>query len=240
MHASGLSGRQWSRWVWPAGLRPVAVDLHGCGSRAGWSGPWPFRLVEDLRIVLEALEAHGPAHLVGHSYGGALALFAAAVRPDLARRVAVYEPPLFGLLRTGTVDDRALLERGLPAGLLDPATEGTEAWLEAFVDWWNGPGAWRGLGDSPRTALLRARREVWGQVIDLLADARPLEAYRSIEAILLLRGEGTPAPVARALERLASLPQATLERLEGLPHMGPLLAPDRVASRVAAGLLDPR
>jgi pimeloyl-ACP methyl ester carboxylesterase len=40
-----------------------------------------------------------PAHLVGHSYGGIAALYAAARRPDAVRSLTVIEPPALGLAR---------------------------------------------------------------------------------------------------------------------------------------------
>lgn len=47
-------------------------------------------------------ESHRPllgdgAHLVGHSYGGVVALFLAAAAPHLIRSLTVVEPPAFGL-----------------------------------------------------------------------------------------------------------------------------------------------
>jgi pimeloyl-ACP methyl ester carboxylesterase len=39
------------------------------------------------------------AHLVGHSYGGVIALLAAARRPELVRSLTVVEPPAFGVAR---------------------------------------------------------------------------------------------------------------------------------------------
>jgi pimeloyl-ACP methyl ester carboxylesterase len=38
-------------------------------------------------------------HLVGHSYGGVIALLAAARRPELLRSLTVIEPPAFGIAR---------------------------------------------------------------------------------------------------------------------------------------------
>jgi pimeloyl-ACP methyl ester carboxylesterase len=39
------------------------------------------------------------AHLLGHSYGGVIALLAAARRPELVRSLTVVEPPAFGVAR---------------------------------------------------------------------------------------------------------------------------------------------
>ena len=38
-----------------------------------------------------------PAHLLGHSYGAIVCMFAAALRPDAVRSLTVVEPPAFGL-----------------------------------------------------------------------------------------------------------------------------------------------
>jgi pimeloyl-ACP methyl ester carboxylesterase len=50
----------------------------------------------------------GGAHLVGHSYGGLIALLIAARRPEAVRSLAVSEPPAFALAR-GNPDVERLL-----------------------------------------------------------------------------------------------------------------------------------
>lgn len=50
------------------------------------------------------------AHLVGHSYGGVIALLIAAAHPERIRSLAVSEPPAFGLARGNPVVDD-LVER---------------------------------------------------------------------------------------------------------------------------------
>jgi pimeloyl-ACP methyl ester carboxylesterase len=53
---------------------------------------------EDEAVWLEPfLEPH--THLVGHSYGGVIALLSAARRPELVRSLTVIEPPAFGIAR---------------------------------------------------------------------------------------------------------------------------------------------
>jgi pimeloyl-ACP methyl ester carboxylesterase len=61
--------------------RPAVVLLH-CS--ASTSGQW--------QSLVERLQPRFRAHVVGHSYGGALALKVASLRPDLVHGVAVYEP----------------------------------------------------------------------------------------------------------------------------------------------------
>jgi pimeloyl-ACP methyl ester carboxylesterase len=57
---------------------------------------------EQAPLVAELLEEG--AHLVGHSYGGVISLYAAALRPDAVRSLALVEPPAFGV----ALDDPAV------------------------------------------------------------------------------------------------------------------------------------
>jgi pimeloyl-ACP methyl ester carboxylesterase len=53
---------------------------------------------EDEAVWLEQFLTPG-THLVGHSYGGVIALLAAARRPELLRSLTVIEPPAFDVAR---------------------------------------------------------------------------------------------------------------------------------------------
>src|SRR6478672_9707884 len=59
---------------------------------------------EDEAVWLEQFLEPG-THLVGHSYGGVIALLAAARRPELLRSLAVIEPPCLGVARGNPVVD---------------------------------------------------------------------------------------------------------------------------------------
>jgi pimeloyl-ACP methyl ester carboxylesterase len=70
------------------------------------------------------------AHLVGHSYGGVIALLIAAAHPERVRSLAVSEPPAFGLARGNReVDDLiARLAEHFDQGPRDP-----RAFAEGFL-----------------------------------------------------------------------------------------------------------
>jgi pimeloyl-ACP methyl ester carboxylesterase len=53
---------------------------------------------EDEAVWLEPF-LQRQTHLIGHSYGGVIALLAAARRPELLRSLTVIEPPAFGAAR---------------------------------------------------------------------------------------------------------------------------------------------
>jgi pimeloyl-ACP methyl ester carboxylesterase len=70
----------------------VAFDRAGYASRVDEPPPVP-RVAGDARDLLDRL-GDEPAVVVGHSYGGHVALAAAVERPDLVPAVAIYETPL--------------------------------------------------------------------------------------------------------------------------------------------------
>ena len=86
------------------------------------SGYPPNPLLERIDFDVQADELapllEDGAHLVGHSYGGVIALLIAARRPGVVRSLTVSEPPAFGLAR-GTLEvDRLVddLDRFFAAG----------------------------------------------------------------------------------------------------------------------------
>ncbi|MGE2720981.1 alpha/beta fold hydrolase [Mycolicibacterium celeriflavum] len=65
----------------------VAPDLIGHG-RSSWAAPWSI----DANVAALAELLDGPAVVVGHSFGGAVALNLAAARPDLVSRIVLLDP----------------------------------------------------------------------------------------------------------------------------------------------------
>jgi pimeloyl-ACP methyl ester carboxylesterase len=77
---------------------------------------------EDEALWLEQFVAPG-THLVGHSYGGVIALFAAARYAHLLRSLTVIEPPAFGVARGISAADEFMMriEEHWTNGPRDPA-----------------------------------------------------------------------------------------------------------------------
>ena len=71
----------------------LAPDLLGHG-RSSWSAPWTIDAnVAALASLIEA-EAEGPVVVVGHSFGGAVALHLGAVCPDLVSGLVLLDPAI--------------------------------------------------------------------------------------------------------------------------------------------------
>ena len=75
------------------GLEVGSFDRAGYGTRATQPPPEP-RVAGDAAELLDRLGRDSPGVVIGHSYGGHVALAAAIERPDLVPAVAIYEAPL--------------------------------------------------------------------------------------------------------------------------------------------------
>ena len=79
-----------------AGLYAVSYDRRGCGRSAAAEGPEAFDMAhagEDLAAVLEAVGVESP-WLIGHSFGGAVALRFDAAHPGRAAGIVLVGAPV--------------------------------------------------------------------------------------------------------------------------------------------------
>ncbi len=74
----------------------------------------------DARLIADMVEPD--THMVGYSYGGVIALFAAALCPDRVASLTVIEPPAFGLVRGVAAADDLMrqLEEHWHSGIRKP------------------------------------------------------------------------------------------------------------------------
>jgi pimeloyl-ACP methyl ester carboxylesterase len=238
IHSGGSGSRQWRKLA--KRLSPthdvLAPDLIGYGDDP-WPPGKPFHFTQDLERLAAFLDR--PADVVGHSYGGLLALQLALAHPERVHALALYEPVAFGILGEADADARAAL--GLPAYHADEAGV-DEAWLAAFVDWWNGAGAWSALAEPTRAGFRAVAWKVSQEVASLTADTTDRARYATIAApCLLLGGTRTPLTEQRTLERLAeALPRARLQMFPNIGHMGPMTHPDPVNTAIVAHFAEVR
>jgi pimeloyl-ACP methyl ester carboxylesterase len=180
-------------------------------------------------MLLALLDRVGTAHVVGHSYGGLLALKVALARP--VRSLSLFEPVAFSVLdRVADADAWGVLEK-LPMHYNLAAPDRVdESWIAAFVEWWNGPGAYGTLNADARNAFRATGWKVFQEVVSINGDATPPQAYRALDApVLLMGGARSPLPAGRVLERLeALLPNARRHVLDGVGHMAPVSAAEVV------------
>ncbi|MBL8918212.1 MAG: alpha/beta fold hydrolase [Myxococcaceae bacterium] len=236
-----MSSRQWAHLAGrlaPA-FRVTCPDLLGHGANPRWPADLPFHWEKDAEALGEVLASLGePAHLVGHSYGGLLALALARAHPGRVLSLALVEPVAFGVLRGTQFDPERLAADRVPErGPVLPA-EKTAAWLTWFVDYWNGPGAFATLPPRMREAFVAAAPVIYGEVTTLLGDPTPASEWAQLTVpTLLVRGERSPVEAREICAVLAgALPNANLADVAGAGHLSPLTHADAVSGLIEAHL----
>jgi pimeloyl-ACP methyl ester carboxylesterase len=228
LHSSGSSGRQWDALtsVLEGRFHTHAVDVHGHGRTAAWPHSHAMRLEDDVALLEPLVRAPGGVHLVGHSYGGGLALKTAAMFPEQVLSVTVYEPVLFRLLFDYQPRDRAATEVKIAAASIRHWLELGHSYRSAgrFVDFWSGDGAWAALPAERQSAIASRMPAVVAHFVALFGDTMKMQTLKQLEMpVLCMTGGKTRAATRRLAElfRIA-LPRAKHLTLPGVGHMGPV------------------
>lgn len=228
LHSSAASGRQWQALVETlrACHEVFAVDLYGHGAQPAWPGPAPMSLADEAAPVERLLERLGGAHLVGHSYGAAVALKLASRRPALVRSLVAYEPVLFGLLLHDSFSRREVQTViGVAESMRARMAQGQpEAAALRFIDFWSGPGAWAALSAERQQALAARVPAVLQQFDALFGDPLALPDLARLRMPILLCAGGETVPPARRIVQLVrgALPAAQRDTFATMGHMGPV------------------
>ena len=208
-----------------AGLDAVAPDLPGFGASAPPPSAWGS--AEYAEAVRPLCEEGGPVVLVGHSFGGRVAVMLAAAHPEVVKGLVLTGTPLWRaagsapprspigyrvarrLNRIGIISDRAMEARRRQSGSEDYKAA-TGVMREVLV---------KVIGETNdgtyRHALSQVRCPIeltWGALDSAAPVAVAEEAARSITgaALTVLPGVGhltptdAPAAIRDAIDRLAS------------------------------------
>jgi pimeloyl-ACP methyl ester carboxylesterase len=233
LHSSMSHGGQWRALVnrLAADFNVLTPNLLGYGS-ADNGFARQLRLEDEVNAVMRQIGAFcGPVHLVGHSFGGAVALRLASMYPQRVASLTVYEPVWFSLLFENGVSDAETREIDRIQKALASQTEfGRRRGAQQFIDYWAGGDAWSQLPATQQYRLASLSSKVAAEFGALLAAAPATQELRKMDIPMrLLCGTETRDSARRVSELLAEiLPGVEYSRLDGLAHMAPVTNADDV------------
>ncbi|SHI63567.1 Pimeloyl-ACP methyl ester carboxylesterase [Shimia gijangensis] len=219
-------------------LTITAVDLPGHGQSPDWDGQGDL-----TDAVVEAVLPFlgEPVDLIGHSYGGVVALRLAIEHPEKVRSLSLFEPVLMAVSSLDNPDEAAWNE-GLMAEIDAELTKGdAEAAARLFMRVW---------GDGRRWAdLPRELRKGSARRIGFIGSSRPAIDQDNRGLIPRLQAVSVPAVVmdgAQSPSLMKVVQDGIARRLgnarrvtfDGLAHMGPITHPHLVADEIRRTLAE--
>ena len=240
LHSNASSSSQWrelSDALAPR-CRVLAPDSLGAGKSPAWPADRPVALRDEVALLEPVFARAGdPFALVGHSYGGAIALVAAMLQPQRVRALVLYEPTLFALLdaESPPPNDADGIRAAVNAAGAALDAGDSDAAAQHFIDYWMGAGAWCGTPEARKPSITAAVANVRGWGAALFGEPTPLAAFARLDLpVLLMVGSDSPAS-SRGIARLlaSALPRVQVLEFEGLGHMGPITHAPRVNAAIA-------
>jgi len=240
LHANASTSSQWRELIelLSPTHRVLAPDLYGAGKSPDWPSRTQIALSDEVEFIESVLSAAGkPLTLIGHSYGGAVAMIAALRDPTRVSSLVLYEPTLFAIVDSdapppngadGIRDIVRASAAALDAGDRDSAAE-------HFIDFWMGTGAWAATPERRRAAISDSMVNVrrWGYALS--SEPTPVAAFARLDMpVLFMLGAASPES-SRSVGRLLVpvLPRVQVVEFPGIGHMGPVTHPEAINAEIA-------
>ena len=241
LHCSGAGASEWYSLADALSddYQLLAPEHYGSATNGAWTGEHDFTLADDAARAIALMDAsQRKVHLIGHSYGGGVALHVALARPSQMASISIYEPSAFHLLRQlGESGAKAFSEiAGVARRIADGVLTGDyRRAVAGFVDYWNGAGTWETMRPAAQRALMRWAPKGPLEFRALIENSTPARAYRILKCpVLIMRGGHALRPSRIIADRLAELlPDSRLLVIDGAGHMGPFTHASKVAALIA-------
>jgi pimeloyl-ACP methyl ester carboxylesterase len=230
LHCSLGSGQQWASLATElAGKhRVIAPDISGYGNNPG-PAELPTTLSQEVDLLSDHIrKAVGPIHLVGHSYGGAVA-FKIATESGFAgrlRSLTLIEPVLPTILQEHG-SDRPLYDHfvRLSRAVSEDLWYG-QPWIavDRFLAFWKGSEPQQELPPKAKLRMIERAEKLTFDFVAILAEKHVTAAATALRVpTLLVSGGQSPYLTQRIAWRLAAaIPGIKTKQISAGGHMLPL------------------
>ena len=233
--STGLDSRQWNDLFPLLRGRRIICPHYLCYPMSDdWMGEGEIdSSIDYLACETLLLAEEEEVDIIGHSYGGFIALRLAKNHPDRIRRIAIHEPTVWGCLQYTNRED---LRNEFGEVVETFFTEGLEPeeFLEDFVDYWNIDGTWDSMPELRKQMWRDLQPKILSEVRLLCYDKTPPTYYASIHhPILITLSRETPPHQFEACTILTSVLENV--RVVDVPggHMGVITKSGQVMPHLA-------
>lgn len=217
-------------------LTITAFDMPGHGQSGDWDARGEMSGV-CAGIAADFAGADAPVDLIGHSFGGVVALRLAVERPELVRSLVMIEPVFFaaGLRHRPEAGAAHLAEQRVFEAAM-AAGDRAEA-ARSFIGQWGGGRPWESFGAEARARMAGQMPLITAAGPALYDDAGGLLEPGVLEGVempaLLLEGSEAPEIISAINEALAvRLPHARRGVIDGAGHMSVATHPEQVGTEI--------
>lgn len=243
VHSSVAGAGQWRRLMTELHdhCHVIAVNLYGYGKTESWSAPRAQSLDDQARLLRPLIErADGSVSLVGHSFGGSVAMKAAALYSSQVERLILIEPNPFYLLKQDGRAEAFAEAVKLRNIIAENGKAGTwEVAAEAFANYWSGQGTWDSMPDERKQKFVHALKpnfHEWDAVMDEKTGIS--EWSRTLpEETTVVSAEDTVRSIAEIVDLFRkNVPHWRYEKIDAGGHMAVLNHADVVNPKILKAL----
>jgi pimeloyl-ACP methyl ester carboxylesterase len=212
--------------------RVLAVNLFGYGNTT----PWPEKAVQTLAdhsdlVLALCSNSRGHVSLVGHSFGGSVALKAALRLGHKVASLVLLEPNPFYLLsqhkrQAAYAEAKAMRDHVKQYG----AVGDWHKVAERFADYWVSEGTWENMPAKRRSAFVEAIPPNFHEWDAVMNETTTIDTWASLkENTLVLYAAKTKRPIREIVELFVdACPHWSFKKIAGGGHMAPLFQPELV------------
>ncbi|RKF13858.1 alpha/beta hydrolase [Roseovarius spongiae] len=216
-------------------LTMTAFDLPGHGRSGDWDGRGEIQQV--TTGIAADFACAGPVDVIGHSFGGTVALRMAVDYPDRVRTLVLIEPVFFA---AGMRADPQAAEtcRAQEAAFDAAMARGDhETAAREFLGRWGDGAPWEDLNEAERAGIIARIPLIEAATPALYDDIGGLLAPGVLDSVaapaLLIEGSESPGIIGAVNDALAArLPRAERSVIGGAAHMAPISHPAQVSAEI--------
>jgi pimeloyl-ACP methyl ester carboxylesterase len=234
VHSSVAGARQWRRLMstLSSSFTVRAVNLFGYGQTVAWPTGESQTLGDQAKLVETIIPPEvQQVHLVGHSFGGSVAMMVALRNPGRIQKLVLLEPNPFSLLRDYGRSEAFAEAEELRNVIKSFGAKGD--WIaaaERFADYWGGNGAWAATSPERRASFAEALKPNFHEWDAVMSEATSSQSWADAlpRETMVVYDPGTVRPIREIVELLRQSTTWQFETITEGGHMAPLTHPDVV------------